>query len=332
MKKSLLTLAVAAGMVASSSAFAEATVYGHAQVEIGSWGGDSTGVSVEDNARGRIGFKSSEDIGGGMKVLAKAEFKADFADGDAGGGASLTKREMMVGLKTGMGTVSLGRLKSAYKYMGGVKYDPFVATVLEARGNNGMTGKVGAGNAYGHNSFISDSIGFVNKTGAITFWLTYDLDDGGQNKAQTSANGANGMTLGVKFGSKQYEAFFAMANDGETAEYSAMKFGGQFKVSKELKISGQYETSEDQKSFIAGNGKDTTTALVDVQFKMDKANTVNFAFGGATERAGSGGNFMRLAVKHKYSKSSSAWVGLRSNDLGKNGDISVIAVGLQNRF
>ena len=51
MKKSLLTLAVAAGMVASSSAFAEATVYGHAQVEIGSWGGDSTGVSVEDNAR-----------------------------------------------------------------------------------------------------------------------------------------------------------------------------------------------------------------------------------------------------------------------------------------
>ena len=326
MKKSLLTLAVAAGMVASSSAFAEATVYGHAQVEVGVWGGDADGMSVEDNARGRIGFKSSEDIGGGMKALAKAEFKADFADGDSSstGGIALQKRELMVGLKTGMGTVSLGRLKTAYKYTGGVKYDPFVATVLEARGNNGMTGGV-----YGHNSFISDSVGYQMKQGAISFWITYDLDDGG-GETTTNATGTNPMTLAVKFGTKKFEAFFAMAsNDGTGAgEYSAMKLGGQFKVSKELKVSGQWESTE------SGNvgQTDSQNLYVDAQFKMDKANTIDFAIGGATERTGSGGGFMRLAVKHKYSKASSAWVGFRSTDVGKTFDYSVIAIGLQNRF
>jgi len=266
MKKSLLTLAVAAGMAASGAAFADVTTYGHAQVEIGTYGGDVEGIAVADAARGRIGFKASEDLGDGMKAITKMEFKVDTADGDAGaasckatdanaatsgtsiscsgsGGISLQKREQLVGLKTGMGTVELGRLKSAYKYFGGVKYDPFVASLLEARGNGGMSGKVGKGNAYGHNSFISDSFGYSHKVGAASFRLTYDFDDGGP---ATTATGANGMTFGFKFATKAFEVVAAIANDGEagTSEYSATKFGGQFKGIKGMKISAQVESAE----------------------------------------------------------------------------------------
>ena len=194
MNKKIIALAVAAAFTAPMAAQAEVKVYGHAQVEFGTYGGGTSGgggQAVVDQARGRIGFKSSEDLGNGLKAIVKAEYKTDFADGDSTGSVSLSKREMLVGLKGGFGTVELGRLKSVYKYSGGVKYDPFVATTLEARGRGGMSGKVGLGNAFGHNGFISDSVAYKNKFGGnVHFWLTYDLDDGGSESAGSGFSGS----------------------------------------------------------------------------------------------------------------------------------------------
>ncbi len=182
MKKSLITLAVATGLMASGAAFADdTTVYGIGQFELGSWGGDATGIQTADNGEGRLGVKSKEDLGGGMAALAKFEFAVDTT-GTTGG---LTKtRETWVGLQTGMGTVELGRIQSAYKYFGGVKYDPYTATLLESRGNGGMTGKVGTGGAYGQSSFLSTSIGYGMSIGAVSFRLTYDPDNGGPTTDQ----------------------------------------------------------------------------------------------------------------------------------------------------
>ena len=135
------------------------------------------GVDILDNAQGRVGLKAAEDLGDGMTGLAKFEFKADTSDNTtSGSNISLTARESLVGLKAGWGQLELGNLKSAYKYYGGVKYDPFVSTTLEARGNGGMSGSssygkssaLGTGgplpnvsSAYGHNGFLKQMLGYA---------------------------------------------------------------------------------------------------------------------------------------------------------------------------
>lgn len=334
MNKKIIALAVAAAFTAPMAAQAEIKTYGQAQVEYGMWGGDAAaGETVEDNARGRIGFKSSEDLGNGMKALAKFEFKVDTADGDAAqgqGGAdtknavSLQKREMMIGLKGGFGEVQFGRLKTAYKYTGGVKYDPFTATILEARGNAGMSGKVGIGaikNAAGHNGFVSDSLAYKVKSGNINFWITYDLDTG-----KATGNSGSAMTASVKYKAKNWEAFVALVdddNDGLAGDsYSSTKFGGQYKVGAH-KISVQIEGAD-------ANGTDVDYTYVDYQLKMGK-NMLDVAIGNVESNGGEA-DFLRLAMKHKFSKKTSAWVGYRETDGGAGNAEDVVSLGMRVDF
>jgi len=332
MNKKIIALAVAAGFAAAPlAAQAEMTVYGHAQVEVANWGGDAKGTSVEDNARGRFGIKASEDLGGGLKGIMKFEFKVDTADGNAGASGDIGKRETMVGLKGGWGEFQAGRLKTAYKYSGGVKYDPFVATVLEARGNNGMSGKVGVGsisNAAGHNGFVSDSLAYKGKFGNIGLWVTYDMDD--SNAAHSIDTGGNAMTASLKFSQKNWEVFVALVdddNDGATGQgYDSTKFGGMISFAGAHKISAQYEQADN-------GGTDEDTYYVDYQFKFGK-NLLDVAIGdydqdaaGVDSRA-----FARVALKHKFTKKTSTWVGYRASDTGNSTDESVISVGLRKDF
>lgn len=327
MNKKIIALAVASAFAAPMAAQAEMKVYGQGQVEFAIWGGNAVvgGESVVDNARGRVGFKSTEDLGNGLKGLAKFEFKVDTADGDASGGnTSLGKREMMVGLKGGFGEFQAGRLKTAYKYTGGVKYDPFVATVLEARGANGMSGKVGVGainNAAGHNGFVDDSVAYKNKFGNMHFWLTYDLDTGGP----TADTGGNALTAALKFKQKSWEVFVAIVdddNDGAVGtSYSSTKVGGQWK-SGAHKLSAQYE-------MVDFNGADEDIMYIDYQYKYGK-NIIDIAIGNDDVGASVDGEFTRLAFKHKFSKKTSAWLGYAKSEF--TGDRDVIALGMRVDF
>ncbi len=131
-----------------------------------------------DNARGRFWIAADEDITGSLKALAKFEFSVDTANsGQAatsgnsatGSGAQVgydttprgfdtRTREKYVGLQGGFGTLTLGNLHGVYKRMGGVRWDAFNATVLEARGNGGQSGGDLSGVGYSHNGFIPGAI------------------------------------------------------------------------------------------------------------------------------------------------------------------------------
>lgn len=328
MNKKLIAVAVAAGLM-PGVALADATVYGHGQVEVASWGGDdSGGVSVEDNARGRIGVMGEQDLGGGLKGLFLAEYKTDFADGDSSGSISLTKREMMVGLAGGFGQIELGRLKQAYKYIAGVKYDPFVATVLEARSNGAMSGQVGAGNSHGHNGFISDSIGYDGKFGIVHIRATYDLDDGGGDGVGTDPNGANAWTLGVEIGEKNWGVALATTSDdaAAAAEYSASKLAGHFSFADAHTIRAQYETVDQ-----ANNSNDAEYLYLDYEFKFGK-NSIHASWGEFDEDNGSANDeeFLRLAYMYKFSKQVRVWAGYRETDRdGSTDDVDVVSLGLR---
>jgi len=323
MNKKLLALAVSTAFAAVPMfASADVTVYGHAQVEVGTIDNGTTDTTeVQDNARGRLGVKASEKLGNGMTAIAKFEWKLDTTLG----GAATGQRESFVGLKGGFGTVQAGNLKSAYKYTGGVKYDPFVATMIEARGANGMSkGELGAGQ-YGHNGFLANNIGYTSPKigGGFMGWATYSPDEG--------AGSGGDYSFGLQFSQKAWEVFVAgVSNDGTVgAGGDAVKFGGMYKFGN-FKVVGQYETL----SFDTAGKPDTDIYFLGGQAKF--GNNVLVAQFGNKDPGGTASdlNYYTIGLIHNMSKKTRLTAGFRSYETGAtaNVDVDTFAVGMRMKF
>jgi predicted porin len=118
MNKKLLSLAIAAAMVAPAVAMADTTIYGRINTQlVNGTSGDDT-WDVEDNAS-RFGVKGSEDLGNGMKAIFQYEWAVDSENtGDIGETAATyigaPGRLAYVGLTGGFGTVAIGRQWTPY--------------------------------------------------------------------------------------------------------------------------------------------------------------------------------------------------------------------------
>lgn len=130
MKKSLIALAV---LAASGAAMAQSSVTLFGVVDAGVTyvnGKDNwSGVTSGNQLTSRIGFRGTEDLGGGLKAnfWLEAGLNLDNGDGKSSGasGTGLEfKRRSTVGLQGGFGEVRLGReLTAAYSSV--ARYDPF---------------------------------------------------------------------------------------------------------------------------------------------------------------------------------------------------------------
>jgi len=337
MNKKLIAMAVGAALAAPMAANAGVTVYGQLQVEIASvdnkgygennTGGARTGIAtgesgikMKDNKRGRLGFKVKEDLGGGLNAIAKFEWQVDTPNGNIADGA----REGWVGLKGGWGEFKAGRLKTAYKYTGGVKYDPFVTTYMEARKSGGMKG-----GAYGQNSFWSNTISYKNKWGGFGLWIDYGLDE---DDGTTDAGNMGEFSAAVKYGAKNWEIFAAMNGgydentDGE--DDSVTKVGGQFKFGGAHTISAQYEM--DNKG---GSANDATIYFLGYQFKMGK-NVLAAQYGNTDVDGGSAADvtYYSLGWIYKFSKKTRTFIGYRNSDGDGDNDLTALSAGLRVDF
>jgi predicted porin len=297
MNKKLLTVAVGAALAATAmSASAEVKVFGAAQFEIAAQTttkevtNESTGVvttdtsafngNLRDRQRGRWGIKASEDLGHGMKGLAHIEYdtqgEGDNAGTNCGGlGCGGGERQIWAGIKGKFGMISGGSHHGIYKTYGGVKWDPLVATNLEARGNNGMSGS-----AFGHNNFLDRTLRYVSpKLGPVTiaFIRGFDYSDTKDNSdaaanspggaGEDKGNGRDGShwQLGAKakFGPVEGIAVYGVekqikhANgttgaagapgaDAALVDSSRIKLGARFSFAKMHKIALQIESIKDR--------------------------------------------------------------------------------------
>ncbi len=375
MKKKLLTAAVGAALAAVPALYAQADVkvYGQIQVELASedadlalagtneeflrtdnWdGGDidtatdgSTGsmITIEDNARGRFGIKADEDLGGGLKGLAVVEY--DLGDTPTSG-TGPTIRHASVGLSGAFGTFLTGTLKSPYKYTGGVKYDPFVTTNLEACRNGGMTGGL-----FGHNGFISNAIGYQTPKGLpVDVWVIYSPDENGADSAgnEGSPVGDSGdYSASVRFGQKTWEAFIATAHNSDNTgptdsfanDYTANKIGGKFSIGPHT-IVAQYEDTDEDVS--AGVSNEGNILFIGYHFKI--GNTTLIAQAGDSELEQTGdpdtqeATYITLGAVHNFSKTTRVFGGYSTTDVdnegfaaGVNGERKVFSIGLRKDF
>jgi len=142
-QKKILVAAVAGalGAGAAGAAFAQTTVgnveiYGRLYPEFtvlsgsGATAAGTTGLSTlartptglnfksrnsVDASNSRLGFRGTEDLGGGLSAIWQIENTVSI---DTGASAPLASRESFVGLKGGFGTVRLGFMDTVYKELG----------------------------------------------------------------------------------------------------------------------------------------------------------------------------------------------------------------------
>lgn len=152
MNKSLIALAVA-GVFASSAAMAAVDIYGQANVSYdavdNNGGRDSHGVG--SNAS-RIGFKGSEDLGGGLSAIWQIESQIAIGNGagpydNPGSQTGLGFRDTFAGLKgAGWGSVRLGRIDTPYK-LATRGMDMFHNTIADNRSLMGIGHDIRANNS-----------------------------------------------------------------------------------------------------------------------------------------------------------------------------------------
>lgn len=178
MKKSLLALAVFGAFAGVASAQTNVTIYGLIDAgitrETGGAAGDVWKLATGVQSGNRIGFKGSEDLGGGLKANFQLEngFNADV--GSLRQGNRLFGRQAWVGLSGGFGSVSFGR-----------QYDPLFIALDSidpfGTGTTGATTNLMAGG-----------------TSGITAPLTGDVRV--DNSIAYSSNNINGFTANALWG------------------------------------------------------------------------------------------------------------------------------------
>jgi predicted porin len=153
MKKSILALAVLAGLAgAAQAADSNVTIYGIADMgfvhDSGANAAGSTNSLVSGGqSASRLGFKGREDLGNGMAAIFTLEAGVLMDTGASDQGGLLFGRQAFVGLQTKAGTVRMGRMYTPI-YEARHTFDPFdggfggdygrIVTVGSKRVNNAV--------------------------------------------------------------------------------------------------------------------------------------------------------------------------------------------------
>jgi predicted porin len=182
MNKKLLTIAVAASMAAPAAMAGDVTIYGEAHVAMSYYdlsldSATSThGDRVWDLASHQsfIGFKGSEDLGGGLSAIWQMELQIELADGGTTGAGVLDNqdwgnmRNSFVGLAGSWGTFLVGRHDTPYK-ISTASLDLFSETVADYNGNGSDAGPWGGVPVWGTSTFMGLGFQDIRADSAVAY-------------------------------------------------------------------------------------------------------------------------------------------------------------------
>ncbi len=344
-------------MAAPLAAQAEVTVSGQLQAEIVNLSGDGAveGIYMGDGAEaekinsgnaGFLAFTAAEDLGNGMKALAKYNFNVRADD------ASQGVRDAYVGLTGGFGTVLAGRMSSPYK-SSTVKWDPFLATFAQARGSNGMS-------KY-HNSYVPNALAYANKFGPVKVVAAVVFDEAADDTDATSTSGDHAKSLSVNVPVGPVEvavAFLDMSEFGtdpgspavgptagpdgiwgtaddtgnvdavpasENGDETAVKAGVKYAAGA-ITAAFQYETID------TGAADNTDFMYLTGSYAMG-ANTFSASYG-TVDNGTETDAYMALGMKHAFSKKTSLHVAYRvsDDDSAADADVNAVGAGMRVKF
>jgi predicted porin len=243
MQKKLIALAIASAMAAPGAALADVTIYGKMDVsynfldhdQAAGSAFDSDNQSINSNSS-RLGFKGSEDLGGGLK----ANFQIESAITVDGGGGGLNQRNTWAGLSGDWGEVRLGRHDTPFK-IAGRKTDFYESEQLgENRTvfNNRVAGP-------GYDVRAGETIAYLTpKFSGFQAVAAYVPEEGVNDGDAFSIAGFYGN--GPLFLTLAYEMFDnGNFGGGAADEQTAWRLGGKYSFG-DFTVSGLYQDGSDE--------------------------------------------------------------------------------------
>jgi predicted porin len=348
----LKQIALAAAVVAASSAaLADVTVYGIADVNLNNSKTETTfddaTASAASTSQGRIGssglstsrigFKGSEDLGGGMQASFQLEGRLNIDTGEnANYDDGFFGRQSWVGLTGNFGTVQLGKTWTSFDDVKG-KFEHADNT------NVGVTGDVwGTGNAYDSN--ISNQIKYtLPLSDGLTASIGYAF---GEDKL-SAASSKDLTSLGVTYESGPFAVGYGYQNEAQNLtgvkDSTFNVVGASYDLGAAKLVASWSESSYNTGSLVDAAG--TSTALktvgtatgdakdkeyqLGVKFPMG-ASTLYFGYANSkvnvagAERAKADGYV--LAATYSLSKRTTAYAGYttakRTRNVGLAGQVS----------
>ncbi len=166
MKKSLIAVAALA-VVSAASAQSSLNVYGIADVVIHKDKGVSAKMTSGGVSGSRLGFKGTEDLGGGLKANFLLEQGIDLTSGAQVEAGKAFNRQAYVGLSGGFGEVKFGNVYTAYDDISGATNPVFdsVLSPTNVWSSGGYTSNPGSNIYYASPSF-----------GGVSGAVSYNLD------------------------------------------------------------------------------------------------------------------------------------------------------------
>lgn len=195
MNKKLLALAVAGAFAApwgvsvpQAAAADNVTIYGRLNVDFENVDGDTPAspsrFRVSSNSSA-LGFKGSEDLGGGLKAIFQIEsnIAMDGVSGAGSGAFQIGSRDTWVGLSGNFGTVQLGSISTPFK-LSTLSLDPWLDT-----GVGGYTGV-----------FANGTVTTASNGGALTAGA---FDVRAQNSLQYTTPDMNGFKAALLYSANE---------------------------------------------------------------------------------------------------------------------------------
>jgi predicted porin len=339
MKKSLLALAVLGAFAGAASAQTNVTIYGVADVGIERTkldpGSATWRLSSGIQSGSRLGFKGSEDLGGGLSAIFALENGFDISTGTMAQGGTLFGRQAWVGLNGGFGAVKFGR-----------QYTPiFIALDTIDPMGTGLSGDgSGIGAVFRHYGVrMNNTINYsMPSAGGLSAEVAYGL---GEVAGDNSANRQIGLGAGYANGPITAVAAYHDQNGATgSADSKTFLLGGAYDF-RVVKAHAAFADNRDHDVAGATSGR-SRDYMLGATVPVGAGNIVA-SYVRHDDRLGAGSNdadYWQVGYTHSLSKRTNLYTSysIIKNDAAANlslptgtaggTDISWFNVGIRHKF
>lgn len=336
MKRTLILAAVAATATTSAFAQSSVTIYGrfNTTLERQKYDDGSTKKVMQNNAS-RIGFRGTEDLGGGLKANFVLEHGFNSATGQAA--SRFWGREATVGLSGGFGAVRMGNLTASEAYFATADYVSMhnhdtgtSSDAFYALGFNIATGKMSSGIAY-----TSPTVNGLRFDAQVAAAENY----GARRIVLASNYDAGALHLGAGF--EQFNGLKSIAIRG-LYELGALTLGGYYE-----RDSGHSDNAALSPAFLATDAKRNnfrlsamyTIGASELHANVGRAGKVGSIDGSDAKQYTLGYNYnlsKRTKVYGFYTKVDESGAAGTAGRLAANslygGNFSSLAAGIRHNF
>ncbi|MFA7097830.1 MAG: porin [Gammaproteobacteria bacterium] len=323
MNKKLLALAVAGAMAAPLAAQAEVTIYGVAHVSVDALDNDASGEDERDGLfvssnSSRIGFKGSEDLGGGLKAIWQLESEVNLSDGITGMGG----RNSFVGLAGGFGAVIAGRHDTPFKIIGR-KVDLFADQIGDAQNLTSVGGA--ADEAAGWDLRADNVVAYISPSfNGLQAIVAYVAEDGGEDTDAYSLNLT--YSNGPLFLGAAYEQHNEGLVDGDDEE-KGFRLAASYEMGA-FKVTGLYQNLSD----VGGNsGEDADVWGLGAAYSFGN-NVLKAQYYSADSDVDGAADMWAIGLDHNFSKSTTVYIAYAETDNDGDATYNVAAGGHGENF